>query len=117
MYCPYMLFSKKRYAGVLHAFDMASAIATAAASAPGVSAASAWSGSAESVYSGGESNSSFGTLDVKGLQNVRRDSCLLLRETMDRCLHLILREDDLTQAQHYVRQTVGFIGCIARCAC
>jgi len=56
VYYPYLLLSKKRYAGLLHS--------------------SSWkAGPPESM-------------DVKGLQNIRRDSCLLLRETYTRCLQV-----------------------------
>jgi DNA polymerase delta subunit 1 len=73
VYRPYMLFSKKRYAGMLYS--------------------TAWD---KPDY-----------LDVKGLQNVRRDSCLLLRELYNDCLNMILREDDVPKAQQLVQTVVS----------
>ena len=32
-------------------------------------------------------------MDIKGLQNVRRDSSLLLRETLAQCLEVLLKEE------------------------
>jgi hypothetical protein len=70
VYCPYMLFSKKRYAGLLYSSNAASPDYT----------------------------------DVKGFQSVRRDNCLLLRETLDQCLHLLLHQRDVAGAVDVVQE-------------
>jgi len=75
VYQPYMLFSKKRYAGLLHA--------------------SSWE---KADY-----------MDVKGLQNVRRDFCPLLRETYNQCLEAILMEGDIELAKDIVKATVTLL--------
>jgi hypothetical protein len=69
VYCPYMLFSKKRYAGLLYASNATSSDYT----------------------------------DVKGFQSVRRDNCLLLRETLDQCLQLLLHQRDVSGAVEVVQ--------------
>jgi DNA polymerase delta subunit 1 len=75
VYKPYMLFSKKRYAGLLYCGD--------------------WQ-KAES-------------LDVKGLQSKRRDSCPLLQRVYKECLEMILREGDIEKAQRHVQDMVALL--------
>mmetsp|Transcript_155936 Transcript_155936/g.499937 ORF Transcript_155936/g.499937 Transcript_155936/m.499937 type:complete len:1220 (+) Transcript_155936:362-4021(+) len=48
-----------------------------------------------------------GKLDAKGIETVRRDWCQLVREVVDRCLHLILRERSPEQGIEYVRETLA----------
>lgn len=72
VYRPYMLFSKKRYAGLL--------------------------------YSSNADTHDY--MDVKGLQNVRRDSCLLLRRTYDECLRLLLVDGDVHKAEDHLKGVI-----------
>lgn len=48
-----------------------------------------------------------GKLDMKGIEVVRRDWCQLVRQVVDRCLHLLLRERSTEQAIAYVQETVA----------
>jgi len=48
-----------------------------------------------------------GQLDMKGIEVVRRDWCQLVRQVVDRCLHLLLRERSKDQAVAYVQETVA----------
>jgi DNA polymerase delta subunit 1 len=70
VYCPYFLYSKKRYAAKM------------------------W---VEKVSSDGlEREVVFDKIDVKGLQVVRRDSCKFVRETCKKLLETILETSDPT---------------------
>jgi DNA polymerase delta subunit 1 len=62
VYCPYFLYSKKRYAA--------------------------------KMYEKKGDKVVFKKIDVKGLQVVRRDSCLYVRETLKKLLEMILESDD-----------------------
>jgi DNA polymerase delta subunit 1 len=49
----------------------------------------------------------FDKLDVKGLENARRDNCALVRNTMTTCLeHIIIRQDIPTAVKH-VQNTIA----------
>eukprot|EP00406_Dinophysis_acuminata_P029517 CAMPEP_0179354630 /NCGR_PEP_ID=MMETSP0797-20121207/76951_1 /TAXON_ID=47934 /ORGANISM="Dinophysis acuminata, Strain DAEP01" /LENGTH=264 /DNA_ID=CAMNT_0021069741 /DNA_START=62 /DNA_END=853 /DNA_ORIENTATION=+ len=72
VYQPYLLMSKKRYAGLAKA--------------------------------GPEDQ---GKLDMKGIEVVRRDWCQLVRQVVDRCLHLLLRERAPERAIAYVQDTLA----------
>jgi DNA polymerase delta subunit 1 len=72
VYRPYMLFSKKRYAGLLYS----------------------------------SSHEKFDYLDSKGLQNVRRDSCSLLREMYSTALSILLIQGQVDAAINYVKGMV-----------
>eukprot|EP00742_Colponemidia_sp_Colp-10_P004999 GILJ01005340.1.p1 GENE.GILJ01005340.1~~GILJ01005340.1.p1 ORF type:complete len:406 (-),score=53.22 GILJ01005340.1:806-2023(-) len=73
VYKPYMLFSKKRYAGLLYS----------------------------------SSPDRYDKMDVKGLENVRRDSCAIVRETVQNVLDLILKNQDVNRAKELVNQVVN----------
>jgi DNA polymerase delta subunit 1 len=45
-------------------------------------------------------------LDVKGLENARRDNCGLVRNTMDRCLEFIIENRNIPGAVEYAKNTV-----------
>lgn len=67
VYCPYFLYSKKRYAAKM------------------------WT---EKINSDGLSAIQFDKIDVKGLQVVRRDSCKFVRDTCKKLLETILETSD-----------------------
>ena len=46
-------------------------------------------------------------MDMKGLEAVRRDNCLLIRTMIQTCLHKILKEQDVPGAIQYVKQQVS----------
>ena len=56
-----------------------------------------------------------GQLDVKGLQSVRRDSCTLLRDTLQGCLEALLRHGDVGMAQGLVEHSLARL--LARQVC
>lgn len=72
VYYPYLLISKKRYAGLLwtnpHKYDK---------------------------------------MDTKGIETVRRDNCLLVRNVVSKCLEKILIEQDEKGAIEYVKNTIS----------
>jgi len=72
VYYPFLLMSKKRYAGLAFA-----------------------------------SPTDAGKLDFKGIEVVRRDWCLLVRQMVERSLQLLLRERSKERAVAYVRETVA----------
>ena len=72
VYMPYLLMSKKRYAGL------------------------AWTRPDRPDK-----------LDAKGIETVRRDWCLLVRQVVEHCLHLLLQERSPGRATEYVRETVA----------
>jgi DNA polymerase delta subunit 1 len=67
VYCPYFLYSKKRYAAKM------------------------WEGK---TAADGTVQCHFKKIDVKGLQVVRRDSCQFVRDTLKSILELVLESDD-----------------------
>jgi DNA polymerase delta subunit 1 len=67
VYCPYFLYSKKRYAAKM------------------------WEGK---TGSDGTVNVVFKKIDIKGLQVVRRDSCPYVRETLKSLLNMVLESSD-----------------------
>ncbi|XVF03922.1 hypothetical protein REPUB_Repub05bG0035300 [Reevesia pubescens] len=72
VYFPYLLISKKRYAGLFwtnpHKFDK---------------------------------------MDTKGIETVRRDNCLLVKNLVNECLHKILIDRDIPGAVQYVKNTIS----------
>ena len=71
-YWPYLLISKKRYAGLL------------------------W-----------ENSEKWTKMDTKGIETVRRDNCLLVRQVVETCLTKILMERDIPGAVKYVQNTIS----------
>jgi len=67
IYCPYFLYSKKRYAAKMYEAK---------------------------TSSDGTVNVVFKKIDIKGLQVVRRDSCPFVRETLKKLLGMILESND-----------------------
>eukprot|EP01018_Ginkgo_biloba_P018764 Gb_15180 [translate_table: standard] len=72
VYYPYLLISKKRYAGLL------------------------WT-----------KQDSFDKMDTKGIETVRRDNCLLVKNLVTECLHKILIDRDVPGAVQYVKNTIA----------
>lgn len=72
VYYPYLLISKKRYAGLL------------------------WT--KPDVYD---------KMDTKGIETVRRDNCLLVKNLVTECLHKILIDRDIPGAVQYVKNTIS----------
>ncbi|CAM8917107.1 unnamed protein product [Rhodiola kirilowii] len=72
VYFPYLLISKKRYAG-LH-----------------------WT-----------NHEKFDKMDTKGIETVRRDNCLLVKNLVTECLHKILIDRDIPGAVQYVKNTIS----------
>jgi DNA polymerase delta subunit 1 len=72
VYCPYFLYSKKRYAAKMYEKK------------------------GESVV--------FKKIDVKGLQVVRRDTCIYVRGVLKQLLDLVLNSDDPRPAIEYARE-------------
>lgn len=72
VYYPYLLISKKRYAGLL------------------------WT-----------SPNQFDKMDTKGIETVRRDNCLLVKNLITECLHKILIDRDIPGAVQYVKNTIS----------
>ncbi len=68
VYYPYLLISKKRYAGLY------------------------WTNSVKPDKK-----------DCKGLENIRRDSCLLARKMVDKVLDIVLYEKDFSKAINFVQ--------------
>mmetsp|Transcript_5646 Transcript_5646/g.21260 ORF Transcript_5646/g.21260 Transcript_5646/m.21260 type:complete len:1105 (-) Transcript_5646:57-3371(-) len=71
VYTPYLLLSKKRYAGLL--------------------------------YTQPETHD---YLDMKGIETVRRDNCMLVRNTIDTCLRLLLIKKDKQKSINYAKQVI-----------
>jgi len=71
VYWPYLLISKKRYAGLL------------------------WTNPEK-----------FDKMDTKGIETVRRDNCLLVRQVVDTSLKKMLIDRDVPGAVAYVKQTI-----------
>ncbi|KAM7523503.1 hypothetical protein LguiA_013405 [Lonicera macranthoides] len=72
VYYPYLLISKKRYAGLL------------------------WT-----------NPNKFDKMDTKGIETVRRDNCLLVKNLVNECLHKILIDRDVPGAVLYVKNTIS----------
>ncbi|KAM7256627.1 hypothetical protein ACFE04_012368 [Oxalis oulophora] len=72
IYFPYLLISKKRYAGLY------------------------WTNSDK-----------FDKMDTKGIETVRRDNCLLVKNLVTECLDKILIERDINGAVQYVKNTIS----------
>lgn len=72
MYNPYLLISKKRYAGLL------------------------WT-----------KPEKWDKIDTKGIETVRRDNCLLVRNVVTTCLDLILVKRDPAAASEYVKGVIA----------
>ncbi|KAJ7945210.1 DNA polymerase [Quillaja saponaria] len=72
VYYPYLLISKKRYAGLF------------------------WT-----------TSDKFDKMDTKGIETVRRDNCLLVKNLVTECLHKILIDRDIPGAVLYVKNTIS----------
>jgi len=72
VYWPYLLISKKRYAGLL------------------------WTNTEK-----------YDKMDTKGIETVRRDNCLLVRQVIETVLEKILKERDEQGAIKYVQNTIA----------
>ncbi|KAK9111468.1 hypothetical protein Scep_018987 [Stephania cephalantha] len=72
VYFPYLLISKKRYAGLF------------------------WTNS-----------NKYDKMDTKGIETVRRDNCLLVKNLVTECLHKILIDRDIPGAVQYVKDTIS----------
>ncbi|KAH7292764.1 hypothetical protein KP509_29G084300 [Ceratopteris richardii] len=72
VYFPYLLISKKRYAGLL------------------------WT--KPEVHD---------KMDTKGIETVRRDNCLLVKNVVTECLHKILIDRDIPGAVQFVKSTIS----------
>lgn len=72
VYYPYLLISKKRYAGLL------------------------WT-----------KPDAYDKMDTKGIETVRRDNCLLVKNLVTECLHKILIDCDIPGAVQYVKNTIS----------
>ncbi|CAD7696782.1 unnamed protein product [Ostreobium quekettii] len=72
VYYPYLLMSKKRYAGLL------------------------WTNPNEADK-----------MDTKGIESVRRDNCLLVRQVVTTCLEMILMQRNVAGAVEYVKNTIS----------
>ena len=76
VYCPYLLASKKRYAGLMHETRLQVT---------------------------GEKEP---TIDIKGLQVVRRDNCHIVKEVCNAIIHQLLIKKDIEEAKKIVLQVV-----------
>ena len=72
VYWPYLLISKKRYAGLL------------------------WT-----------NTENYDKMDTKGIETVRRDNCLLVRQVIETVLEKILKQRDVQGAVKYVQSTIA----------
>ncbi|KAL5714576.1 DNA-directed DNA polymerase [Ranunculus cassubicifolius] len=72
VYFPYLLISKKRYAGLY------------------------WT-----------NPDKFDKMDTKGIETVRRDNCLLVKNLITECLHKILIDRDIPAAVQYVKNSIS----------
>ncbi|XP_059624479.1 DNA polymerase delta catalytic subunit isoform X2 [Cornus florida] len=72
VYYPYLLISKKRYAGLL------------------------WT-----------NPDKYDKMDTKGIETVRRDNCLLVKNLVNECLYKILIDRDIPGAVQYVKNTIS----------
>ncbi|XP_042471603.1 DNA polymerase delta catalytic subunit-like [Zingiber officinale] len=46
-------------------------------------------------------------MDTKGIETVRRDNCLLVKNLVNECLHKILIDRDIPGAVQYVKNTIS----------
>jgi DNA polymerase delta subunit 1 len=72
VYWPYLLISKKRYAGLL------------------------WT-----------KTEKYDKMDTKGIETVRRDNCLLVKNLVTECLHKILIDRNIPGAVQFVKNTIS----------
>ncbi|XP_050205560.1 DNA polymerase delta catalytic subunit isoform X2 [Mercurialis annua] len=72
VYFPYLLISKKRYAGLY------------------------WTNPEK-----------FDKMDTKGIETVRRDNCLLVKNLVNECLHKLLIDRDVPGAVQFVKNTIS----------
>ncbi len=86
VYCPYFLYSKKRYAAKMYE----------GASDPKTGK--------PILKLDGKRLVKFKKIDVKGLQVVRRDSCPYVRETLKQLLEMILESDDPRPPVEFAKQ-------------
>jgi DNA polymerase delta subunit 1 len=86
VYCPYILYSKKRYAAKMYE----------GASDPKTGK--------PVLKENGKRLVKFKKIDVKGLQVVRRDSCPYVRETLKNLLEMILESDDPRPPVEFAKQ-------------
>jgi DNA polymerase delta subunit 1 len=85
VYCPYFLYSKKRYAAKMYE----------GASDPKTGQ--------PILKEDGTRLVKFKKIDVKGLQVVRRDTCMYVRKTLKQLLNLVLESNDPRPAIEYAR--------------
>lgn len=76
VYCPYLLASKKRYAGLMHE---------------------------KRAQVTGEKEP---TIDIKGLQVVRRDNCHIVKDVCNGIIHELLIKQDIEAAKQIVRNVI-----------
>jgi len=86
VYCPYFLYSKKRYAAKMYE-GMAHKDGTPILKADGTQLVA------------------FTKVDIKGLQVVRRDSCPFVRETLKKLLDMMLESSDPRPVIAFARRT------------
>jgi DNA polymerase delta subunit 1 len=79
VYCPYFLYSKKRYAAKMY--------------------------EKKAGRDGEPSRVVFKKIDVKGLQVVRRDTCMYVRGVLKQLLNLVLNSEDPRPAIEYARES------------
>lgn len=68
VYWPYLLITKKRYAGVYYTKP-----------------------------------DTYDKIDTKGMENVRRDNCQLIRDMIDKTLDLLLIKKDVKGIEEYIK--------------
>jgi len=73
VYNPYLLLTKKRYAGLLFSSNP----------------------------------EKFDKLDAKGIETVRRDNCLLVKDIVNKCLELIIKKRDKEGALKYCKEMIS----------
>eukprot|EP01022_Parablepharisma_sp_SALTPOND_P033165 TRINITY_DN88253_c2_g1_i1.p1 TRINITY_DN88253_c2_g1~~TRINITY_DN88253_c2_g1_i1.p1 ORF type:complete len:857 (-),score=79.52 TRINITY_DN88253_c2_g1_i1:1460-4030(-) len=78
VYKPYLLLTKKRYAGLLYS----------------------------------NNPEKYDKLDAKGIETVRRDNCMLVKDIVNKCLDLIIRKNDKQGALNYCKEMISdlFLG-------
>jgi DNA polymerase delta subunit 1 len=83
VYCPYFLYSKKRYAAKMY--------------------------EKKAGRDGEPSRVVFKKIDVKGLQVVRRDTCMYVRGVLKQLLNLVLNSEDPRPAIEYARNSAKLL--------
>jgi DNA polymerase delta subunit 1 len=91
VYCPYFLYSKKRYAAKMYE----------GASDPKTGQ--------PILKEDGTRLVKFKKIDVKGLQVVRRDTCMYVRGVLKQLLNLVLNSDDPRPAIEYARDSARLL--------